>query len=82
MNMVQAAYWAAAAGTAPEPALRLPLAPAVALIRGTRRLAPYALSRAVAAAQRREAVKPSWCLPPPPLVIPTSTLPEVDHPDR
>lgn len=68
------AHWAAASGSRPEPALLRPLTPSTALQLGPgrtynrakrgadpspqRRLAPFALSRALAAAERRCAVLP------------------------
>ena len=62
MVRAQASHWAAAAGGAPEPGLRTPLQPAIALMRRrSGRLPPFAMSRAVAAAERRIAVLPSWC---------------------
>lgn len=65
------AHWAAATGSRPEPALLLPLTPATALAGPQRPLAPFALARALAAAERRCIVLPqegdhlsrlpSWC---------------------
>lgn len=60
LGSLQAAHWSAAAGCPPEPALRTPLLPATALVRGKRRLAPFAMQRAVAAAERRCALMPTW----------------------
>lgn len=73
------AHWAAACGSRPEPALLRPLTPSTALQLGPgrtydkaergadpspqRQLAPFALSRALAAAERRCAVLPDdWYL--------------------
>lgn len=62
LSSLQAAHWSAASGCPPEPALRTPLMPAIALVRGKRRLSPFAMQRAIAAAERRFAVLPRWSI--------------------